>query len=457
MIIGFTRTAFAEFLVLSGLYAVMVLSEGIHCSAAVYWTNAVIVVYSLASLLRRSDRSYSARKFFFLFVLFFMGIAPLMQFKMGVEAVGGYTIEEGTYVRVNAMIIGVMALFEAVYFYSYHHIGRPLMRPSEGVVAVGESRRRRWRLTLLGISVACVAATVIYFIDEPIRLLVRTLECDNHGYDGQLRTGGTYLKLLMEWIVRPLPAVCCLVYWIMGRSRGWKVVFLVLMLVTCFPTAIERLRTATYYIALLIVAFPGLRYGNRFVNVFLGGILVVFPWLNNFRRWGTEGAEWYHVDFSMLWDINFDSYQSLAFAVQNHFIDFAGQAQEFLLFWIPRFFWPDKPQMSGYRMAKEFDLSYDFIAMNFWGEGYIMAGYAGVALFTVGAAWILAKVDKTYWHFYDGMPRSLFAGLFLLLISLEFYCLRGDLAGGLITTLSLLALYYGVGRLTYGFLGSNRA
>ena len=345
-----SRGAVIEFVLLTGVYLVMMFSPGEHVSAPVYLTNALIVLYSLFCLLTRSDRSYSARKFFYLFVLFFMGIAPLMQFKTGAQTVGGYDIHEETYVKVNLLMCCALVIFDLVYFYSYHHMRHPLKRNTQ--VTITDEDDRHWGRFLLGLSCLCVVITAWYFREEPLRMVIRSFAGDDHDYSS-VRTGGTYLRLLMEWIVRPLPAIICINYWALGRNRVIKGALTAMMLITCFPTSIERIRVAVYFIPLIIIMFPMLRKANRFVNLFIGALVVVFPLLNYFRRWGDDSVEMFQLNTDLFSTNNFDSYQSLAFAFQNRFIEFSTQVQEFALFWVPRIFRPDKPQAAGWRMAHE--------------------------------------------------------------------------------------------------------
>ena len=438
------------------IYFAVMITPSLHSSTFVYTSNAVLVALSLAGILSEPDRAYSARKFVYFFIFFFMGLASLMQFKTGAQTVGGYIIHEGTYTQVNCIMIGVIVLFELSYRYFYKHIRQPFMHPSVPPGEVEPHRRKQWRTVLLCISVAASIITIAYYHNEWVRLISRGVsgaEFDIH----RERTLDVYINLGLRWFIRPLTALCCINYLVMGHSRKYKIVFLSLMLVAFFPTSLERLRAAVFYMALLIILFPALKFKNRFSLLFLGGILIVFPFLNNFRIWKSAGWSWPKFDLSMFCAPDYDSYQSFAFALQNKFIDFSGQVFELFFFWVPRAWWPEKPMPSGFKMAHIYDLDYDFITMNFWGEGYVFCGFIGIFLFTVALAWLIAKMDRNYWQVFGGSTRNLFAPFYCLFLGLVFFILRGDLIGAIVESGTILGLNYLIYRISLYFLKSNRA
>ena len=128
--------------------------------------------------------------------------------------------------------------------------------------------------------------------------------------------------------------------------------------------------------------------------------------------------------------MTYDSYQSFAFVFQNHFITYGKQLLGVLLLWVPRSFWAAKPIGSGYTMARNYNLGWENIAMNFLGEGYINFGILGVFLFAGTLAILMAAFDKKYWVAYRGNVHTLFAPFFLIMLSNLTFLLRGDLMFG---------------------------
>lgn len=156
-------------------------------------------------------------------------------------------------------------------------------------------------------------------------------------------------------------------------------------------------------------------------------------------------------DFDMFTSINFDSYQSLAWVFQNNEVTNGRQLMCVLFFWIPRSFWPDKPYMSGRMIAEKYNLWFEQISMNYFGEGYLNFGIMGVLLFTVVLAYISARFDKLYWVTNIGKIHNSFAVFYLLFMGMFFFIMRGDLMNAFSYTLSLLFGAYLVYRLTREF------
>ena len=101
------------FIIALAVYLLFANAPGIYNSQWVYITNFMVVVYSLWNLLAYENKSYSAHKIFHIFIFFFMGIAPLMQYKLGTETVGGYKIKEEYYIITNLIVFSV--LFHLIY------------------------------------------------------------------------------------------------------------------------------------------------------------------------------------------------------------------------------------------------------------------------------------------------------------------------------------------------------
>ncbi|TGY05115.1 oligosaccharide repeat unit polymerase [Muribaculum sp. NM65_B17] len=439
---------FNAFIFVMAIYAIMIASPGKYKSDAVYLSNAAIIIYSLLHILSNENKAYSAKKIFYLFIFFFMGIAPLMQFKMGTETVGGYKISEDTYIITNLITLLMLFIYDLTYNYSYKHINKPILTLDKTPVSV--KKIKKWRAILLGISIVSVAYTIFYFRNNLYLLIFRGLS-DIVGDDVSQKSGN-FTGPLFDCIIRPLSVVCCINYWAIGKSKTYKFYFFILMLISCFPISLARLRTAAYYMPLLILAFPKIRYNNRFIFLFLIGFLVIFPLLNNFRTWSNGSFEFSNLDFNMFCNMNYDSYQSFAFVVQNGIVTYGRQLLVVLFFWIPRSIWPDKPYMSGRWVAHEHDLWFDQISMNYFGEGFINGGILGVIVFTIFLAFITAKFDKSYWIFYKGSPNNLFAPFFLLFIGMYFFFMRGDLMYGTQYTICLLGTNFLIYKISRHYL-----
>lgn len=435
---------FVYFFLMLFLYGIVITTEGIYNSDAVYISNALIVVYSLYHLLANETTSYSAKKVFYLFVFFFMGIAPVLQYKNGDQTVGGYDIHEGTYVLTNYIILGILICFDIFYYLFYTHktfgfIRRNFFRD----VFLPIEDNKRIRILMFLISLFSLCFTIYHFKDSLYLLVFRGL--DGVEIDTSSNSGN-FGEAFFSTFLRPLSVVCCVNYWCIGRRKYLKFLLLVIMLLACFPTSLARLRVAAYYLPLLIIMFPSLRWKNRYVLLLAFGLLFVFPFLDIFRSWGEENIT-FNPDFEMFRTMHFDSYQSFAFVIQNNIITWGRQLLLVLFFWIPRSIWETKPYMSGIMVADDYGLWFSQISMNYFGEGYLNAGIIGVFIFVVILAYITAFFDKLYWLYNGANIKSLFTPFYLFFIGMYFFFMRGDLMYGTQYTVMLLFANYVVFRI----------
>lgn len=423
-------------------------TEGVYNSNMVYITNALVIIYCAYHLLANESKSYSAKKVFYIFIFFFMGIAPVLQYKNGDQTVGGYDIYEDTYILTNLILLGILFSFDFFYHVFYTHKSFGLIQNkifAETLKPITENKKIR--IFLLIFSLFSFLFTLYYFRDSLYMLIFRGIE----GVETEkLPASGNYFESFFSTVIRPLSVVCCVNYWCIGKRKLFKVLLLIIMLLTCFPTSLARLSVAAYYLPLLIIMFPSLRWKNRYVLLLSFGLLVIFPFLDIFRNWDNDSIS-LKPNFEMFRTMHFDSYQSFAFVIQNNIVTWGKQLLLVLFFWIPRTIWETKPYMSGIMVADDYGLWFSQISMNYFGEGYINAGIAGVFIFVVILAYVTALFDKFYWQYNNGNVKSLFAPFFLFFIGMYFFFMRGDLMYGTQYTVMLLLTNYAVFKLIRKF------
>lgn len=440
---------YVYFFLIFGLYVFILNTDGVYDSSSVYISNALIVIYSLVNILAKENRAYSAKKIFHLFIFFFMGIAPILQYKNGDQTVGGYNIYEKTYIYTNIIVLLATIIFDVSYLVSYKNVG---MKNFSSKFLSDLNRKHfkepfGWTIGILLISSLSLGFTIYYHRNSVLLLIFRGIE----GFSSDAGDSGNYLAFIYESFLRPLTVVCSINYLCNGKIKIIKWLLVLMALVSCFPTSLSRLRVAAYYLPLLLILYPKLRWKNHFVILFIAGILTVFPFLNNFRTVGSDTTFEFGLDFEMFRTMNFDSYQSLAFVLQNDIMTYGKQLLVALFFWVPRSFWPDKPYMSGRMVAHDYGLWFDQISMNYFAEGYLNAGLIGIVFFVIILAYISAKFDKIYWEYNRGNVYSLFAPFYLFFVGIYFFFMRGDLMFGFQYTCALLFANYFIFKLTKKF------
>ena len=229
-------------------------------------------------------------------------------------------------------------------------------------------------------------------------------------------------SLLSNMFIRPLPAICLLLYKFSYGNKGfvWEVLLLLLMLFTNAPTAMPRFAAAAFYLPILFIYFKPIRRPLNFSFIIILAILLVFPFLDQFR--GDKIT--FKLNFDMFQTGHFDSYQMFMRAVALNYITWGYQLLGVLFFFIPRSIWETKPIGSGYVIAHDQNFYFDNIAMNYFGEGYMNFGLLGILLFAVILAYFNSFMDRKYW---TTKTTPLFCTIFFLMLGMEFAILRGAL------------------------------
>lgn len=211
-------------------------------------------------------------------------------------------------------------------------------------------------------------------------------------------------------------------------------VFLLSMMLVLFavpPLGSARFLAGAVYGTLVLYGFPSLRRGRKFLVLMFVFMLLLFPFLNNFRHIN-DG------DIISLFDIadglsknlqqgDFDAYTMLLFTIQH--VESFGYSYGYQLlgpitFWIPRSLWPDKPWGTGYTIFSNLGELFTNVSAPFVAEFYINFGILGVIFLCFLVGILFHTIDDVYWiNKGQGFLSLIYPFIALLVI---FIC-RGDL------------------------------
>lgn len=377
------------------------------------------------------ERPYSLHKIVNLFILFFFVIANAIQFstKTNVTTFPMLVSAEDTiqYERFQLLTLLILILYNTAY---------PLFRKNKDFVHV-TMESPSWKRLLL-IALFSLACTLFYYRNAlPLMFFRGVLD-----FDGDIEVqdlgGGQAGFLLFDKIIRALSFACC--FWAihckLPRKIQWSL--LLIMLLTLFPLSLARNATAMYWLPIVLLMFKVLKRENIFVLVMLIGLLVVFPFLENFRHWNGELSSMsYSLDFMN--EMHFDASQNFMIVLKQEVVTWGRQLLGVFLFWMPRSLWEAKPIGSGHFMAEQYS-DFTNISMPFFAEGYLNFGFIGMILFTIILAWFCAYFDDRFWNHHQEL--SLFAPYYMLLVSSLLFILRGDLMSSTSYTLATLFDFY---------------
>jgi oligosaccharide repeat unit polymerase len=246
-------------------------------------------------------------------------------------------------------------------------------------------------------------------------------------------------SLIISRVFRPL-SMMALLYYIFSNNRNIIILsfLLVITILTASPFGMARFQAAALYIPFIITTIPILRRKNIFSLFFIFGLLIVFPFLNNFRYVSEDTQIKLGLDLSTFTQGHYDSYYNFALILTENIISWGRQLLGVFFFWIPRNFWPNKPVGSGHFIADIVHLINPNASCNYFAEGYINFGFLGIFIFTLLLAYITARLDKVYWNTVQFQKNNFSRVIYYVLLGMLFITLRGDLSVGFANTLSFL-------------------
>ena len=403
-----------------------------HLSASFLVTATINTFITAFSLFAYQSQPFSLYKLLNLFVLIFFVLANAIQFSTGSIVTSlfiDFTVQE--YESFQFLTLLILIMYNGIYYYTFRYKNkknkRCILKTLPSINFISLQRKKSRNNVLLLLSIFALIIILIHYNGNINRLIFRGMEEDIASVGSRAR-GSKMMGLLFGKIIRPIPFCCYFLSLLFHTNKKLRISLFFIMLVALFPTSLSRNAAAMYWLPVLLTRFEYLRRKNVFIFLMTFGLLVVFPFLGNFRYYNGEiDNSGYSLRY--LYTMNFDASQEFMAAMKMNLITNGRQLLGVLLFFIPRSIWPTKPIGSGaYMASQQFD-TFSNISMPFFGEGFINFGYWGIAVFTFFIAWFTAFFDSNYWYKYlHNINNSILEiGIYLILIGAFMFILRGDL------------------------------
>lgn len=402
-------------------------------SIRIFLSNITIQILSIYFIFSKTDSAFSLNKMFHLFNLFFLGIAPYLQFNEKISFFGARLLEEYEYFFMNILIIVIIISYQFLY---------------ELFLKIKLSEKNTSFTRKFEINPNLSSFQICLLILLSLFSFLMVYKANNSNLLSMLVRGGALKEyatqsqsasLIIFRVFQPM-SMMILLYYILTKSKNITVyvVLGLLALITCFPLAMPRFAAAAIYIPFIFTTMPILRKKNIFSLVFILGFLVVFPFLNNFRYFNENNTLSLGFDFSMFTEGHFDSYQNFALIVTEDIVTWGRQLLGVLLFWLPRSIWPSKPIGSGAFIAEIEGFHFDNVSCNYFAEGYVNWGLPGILLFIMILAYVTSRLDKYYWKSLVIEKNNYFQVIYYVLIGMFFFILRGDLMSSFAFTIGFI-------------------
>lgn len=406
--------------------------------------NLSIAAICSVALFSQPRRSYSLYKIFHLFFLFFFCIAPSIQYKNGVQLLMT-VFSESDYILTSTYVLCSLLLFNFVYILQYKSTSI-----KHNQIDGNETTRH-----------TIDSGTELKLILLSFSIFLLVFYRNNFSILSMFFRGGEYVErislgrslgLVITQFLRPMVMVLFLSTSVLRlRRKSTKWILFILFVLTDFPTSMARFSAAAMYIPVLLWYVPFLREKNKFIITMIVGLLLVFPFLNNFRYFYSSNTLHIGLNYSQFSQLHFDSYSEFMRVLQDDIVTNGRQLLGVIFFWIPRSIWPNKPIGSGAYVAHEQELYFENISMPFIGEGYINFGMVGVILFVVLLAYFSEKLDRWYWTKIVHRKKDIDCIGYFLIIALFLFIMRGDLLSSFAFTSGILCSFFFVKKYVLNF------
>ena len=444
------------FYVVFMLSTIPMFSTGKCESISLLLLHIILTLISSISLFSYKNRPYSLFKIVHLFFLFFICIAPYFQFQQNIVLWGGKSFTEYDYLYTSFVFLCIILFYNLIYYIidkqsacrSVKNFSMKIASPI--VVDKLLSKKEFMAFFFLSLSIFLI---VIYACDFNLfYLFFRGGISDEESqildtFESNIPQS---INLIIVNFLKPMAVVLFLSAYKLKANKIQLIILCILMLLSAFPTSMPRFSAAAMYIPVMLTFFSLLRKPNVFVFVFVFGLLVIFPFLNNFRYLTSKTEIELGLNFEMFLEGHFDAYSSFMRILVNDIITYGEQFLGCIFFWVPRSIWSSKPIGSGAFLSNELDLSLTNISCCYFAEGYINWGILGILLFTVFIAVYTSMFDKVYWEMTKLQRKNyFFEVLYFLLLGLTFFILRGDLLSSYAYTIGFACSVYFVYYLLY--------
>lgn len=356
-----------------------------------------------------NNKYISSALFVYVFSLIFFIVIPWVQYDNKIVLWSNYAFSKDDYFYLNIII----SLFLVLFYFSYSFSGFNLKLKNSSI---------NLKFSILFMLSLICFLMLLYFNNFKYELLFFKFSSDSGMYDNVVSNP---LSNILIWFSRFFPFFIFLKYvtCVDEKSKVKEFLLLLMVFLCAFPLAVSRFVVAFVYLPILLYYFKYFNNARIFFLILVSSIILVFPFLEQFRYYEAENAIKILPNYEFFIDAHFDAYQNFMDVIRTDFITFGWQLIGVLFFFIPRTIWVDKPGGSGYQLALNNNYSFNNISMPYIAEGYVNFGFIGIFVFTFALGFFCKIIDSNFlskkdnFHFYVGV----------FYCAAIFFMMRGDL------------------------------
>lgn len=381
-------------------------------------------------LFSRPTMPFSIQKIVNLFMLVFFILANAVQYShKNVISSLDVSFSDANYIVFQLLVLIIILGYNVIYKYF----------PTQSHISNRVNFRKPSPYTILFLSLLSFGCVLFYFRGNWLNMFFRGVVEELVQYSQDNIEISQSESLIFDHFIRIIPAVCYYLSALENYNRKMRIITFLIFLLSDFPLAIPRNSVALLWLPVLFINIRLMYRPNIFILIMIFGLVVVFPFLDVFRRFNGE------IDFKLQLDyfnsMHFDASQNFMALLKFKIVTYGKQLLGVLLFFVPRSIWPTKPVGSGAFLADKQGV-FTNISMPFFAEGYINLGFWGVVLFVIFFAVFSAYMDKRFWTSRNNSNDSRSKITYFLLIGASFFIMRGDLMSSFAYTVGTLITVY---------------
>ena len=397
-----------------------------------FFVNIALFVTQL--LIATTEHSFGFKVMFWIFNLFFLGLAPFYQYVSG-SYIWGYRATDRQYLTSNIYVLAWSIIYIVGYTVRFgkKRVASLKLKKQVKIQEYDYIIRKNALNFMLALSIIIVAyyAAFVGLGNMFIR----------YSSSNKAISGSTPLKLLEEHVLTNTVLYTFVMHLIEAKQKKivtfQMIVATACLLICCFPTSLSRYAMAAVYAGIMIILIDKTRKGRWFITVFILGLVVIFPAIDIFRSVYSleQASDFWRVVEEKIQQVytsgDYDAY-SMFINVRRYvgFFDFSYGKQLLgaLLFFFPRSIWSSKPIGTGHTVFTALHPEFTNVSAPLLAEGFMDFGVFGVAIYAIVAGAITSWADRKYWA--SDNPLSKERIVYPFLIIQFFFLLRGDMMSG---------------------------
>jgi oligosaccharide repeat unit polymerase len=400
----------------------------------------VFVVNYLSSI---NEHSYSFNMMFWLFNVFFFGLAPLMQYLYNSYA-WNLVPSENEIIKTNVLIL----VWTICYIIGRNVVFNKKMFSKDKK----NDNAKKSNVTTTYIDKKKLNILVLISIFASV-YVVASIGLKNIFYRDTANITGesTTLALLITHVLKNTVLFSAILSVVDACERKRVTIAACItvgcLIISCFPTGLPRNMMASFYGGLLIIIFKKISNRRIFSFFILCGLVLIFPAMEIFRYGFTTS---FNDFFELIGNSIKNTYLQGHYDAHQMFISIQRYTDMFglsngeqllgaLLFFIPRAIWPTKPLGSGHTVISGLNQFYfTNVSAPLASESYINFGIVGVIIGAIILGKLLKWIDNEYWESEGELKviKIIYPSLMLMF----FFLLRGDMMSAWAFTFAQLVM-----------------